>query len=131
LTVTVMPDTAPDDGRPSRGTVVMLRHQNRKIFMFLAALGILLLVVEIAQSYLPQHKIGGIRLIVECVIAFFGFYGLDPTDIHAAGDLAFKYGSGILTVMRGGRSTDAPGTTVQTTVIPPEDADSEPKPPTR
>jgi hypothetical protein len=126
-----MPDTAPDDNRPSRPSVVLIRHQNRKMFAALAALGILLILVEIGQSYLPAHKINGIRLIVECVIAFFGFYGLDPTDIHAAGDLAYKYGSGLLTVIRGGRSTDAPGTKVETTVIPPEDSDNEPKTPVR
>lgn len=107
--------------RESRPSQIIVRHQNRRIFLLLAILGLALIVAEIIASFLMNTKMNGMRTLVESIIGFVGFYGLDPKEMRDAGTLVYTWTSGIMTIIRTGkntRSTDAPGTVVVTQVTP-------------
>ena len=104
----------PNTPRPS---VIIRKHENRRLFKFLAFLGVALVLVELGLSYRTGQKMNGMRLLVGSIIGFVGFYGLDPKELREAGTLVYTWASGILLIVRAGkRTTDTSETKVVTTV---------------
>lgn len=81
--------------------------KQRRWFVALAALGVLVLLVELLRYWFAGHEIHGWPVAIGCALAFVGFYGLDPASARDGGTFLVSSAVSILGTIRSGRrSTD-------------------------
>ena len=93
------------------------KAESRRWYRAIAILGVVMLLMEYGWSFYADGPMNKLRTFVASVIAFVGFYGMDPPTLQGAGTLVYTWTSGILTIIRRGkRTTDTPETQVVTKV---------------
>lgn len=86
---------------------VVMPRGRRRAFVGLAALGILVLLVELVRYWLTGHSIHGWPVAIGCIVGFVGFYGLDPKEARDGGAFIVSSAVSIIGTIRSGRrSTD-------------------------
>lgn len=89
---------------PARPTTIIERERRkRRYFGVLAAIGVVVLLIELALNWIRNDPIEWMPVLIGVVIGFAGFSGLDYKKAHAVGDFIVDSALNIILVLRTGR----------------------------